>query len=167
MRQPQRTEIKAVVSDLLDNFNVSAEETHVALVTFDIDVVIHNNFTDSRYYNKKALEKKLKRILKRAPKGWGTRADIALFEAATKLFTPEGGDRPDAVDVVLVLTDGKQRIFPKNDKKPFMQFSETTKALEVSDVLMQMFQSRERSNSNQCRKILSNWRTVLLKKFTQ
>lgn len=134
MRQPQRTEIKAVVSDLLDNFNVSAEETHVALVTFDIDVVIHNNFTDSRYYNKKALEKKLKRILKRAPKGWGTRADIALFEAATKLFTPEGGDRPDAVDVVLVLTDGKQRIFPKNDKKPFMQFSETTKALEIKGV---------------------------------
>ncbi|XP_074626092.1 coadhesin-like [Acropora palmata] len=38
---------------------------------------------------------------------WGTRTDRALIAANDMVFTPEGGDRPDAGNLVMVVTDGK------------------------------------------------------------
>ena len=39
----------------------------------------------------------------------GTRTDRALVAAAAKLFTPAGGDRQDADNIAIVMTDGKTR----------------------------------------------------------
>ena len=36
-----------------------------------------------------------------------TRTDKALIMAADELFTKYGGDRPDAGNVLLIITDGK------------------------------------------------------------
>ena len=41
--------------------------------------------------------------------GLGTRTDRALTMADEKLFTPEAGDRTDAPNVAIVMTDGKTR----------------------------------------------------------
>jgi len=39
--------------------------------------------------------------------GGGTRTDLALEMAANQIFSPSGGDRGDAGNVLVALTDGK------------------------------------------------------------
>ena len=66
------------------------------------------------------------------PKLVGTRTDLALDLASKEVFTAAGGDRPEAKNILLVVTDGKPYIREK-DKKPFIPFETSTKALEVKN----------------------------------
>ena len=64
------------------------------------------------------------------PEKEGTRTDLAENLALTEVFTQEGGDRPSAMNVMLVITDGIPYI-AKWDKEPKIPFPELTAALEV------------------------------------
>ena len=136
MQKKQRTTLYELASKLIDNYPVSDGGNHYGFITFDRKVKIHNNFATRMYYNKQAAFKQLikqKAHLVPGRNQWGTRSDIALHKAATELFTTDGGDRPDAKNVLLVFTDGKQFILKKDQRiLPFQNFSESTKKLEVS-----------------------------------
>ena len=136
MRKKERTTLYVLASKLIDNYPLSDGGNHYGFITFDRKVKIHHNFGTQLYYNKQAAFKllmKKKVLLVPGRNQWGTRADIALHKAATELFTSDGGDRPDAKNALLVLTDGKQFML-KQDQTilPFQNFSESTKTLEVS-----------------------------------
>ena len=131
MNANMRTQLISLVDKLLDNLGVSSEGNHYGIVTFDFNAAVHNTFIDPQYHNKENLKSKLEDSVTPIPKGWGTRTDIAMHLAANKLFTLEGGDRPEAKNAMLILTDGKPKI-ANTDTKPPIPFSHIAEALEVS-----------------------------------
>ena len=84
-----------------------------------------------RHTLKKADKEKVNKEFKVVPGKVGTRTDLVLRVALNRLFTPEGGDRPDAQNLVLIFTVGKPWIGKWDDRK-MVPFWETTKALEVT-----------------------------------
>ena len=131
MNTSQRNDVDTILDKLIDKLGVSSEGNHYAVITFDYEVTVHHNFKDARYYNITELKAELREQIMHDPLDWGTRADVALDLAATQLFTPAGGDRSNATNVLIVLTDGKQRI-EREDKRPFIPFCNTSNVLEVS-----------------------------------
>ena len=139
MTKEQRSILAKLIYRFIDKYPVSPKGNHYAFMTFDRYARIHNKFNNQGRYNQKALkgliEEKI-RISKRLK--WGTRSDIALYRAAKELFTKEGGDRADAQNILLVFTDGLQRI-AKRDKEPFKNFSQSTEKLEVSHYFLDYY----------------------------
>ena len=139
MTKGQRSMLAKLIYRFMDKYPVSPKGNHYAFMTFDRYARIHNKFNNQSRYNQKALkgliEEKI-RISKRLK--WGTRSDIALYRAAKELFTKEGGDRADAKNILLVFTDGLQRI-ARGDKVPFKDFSKSTKKLEVSHYFLDYY----------------------------
>lgn len=131
MNEAQRNKLIELVDRLIDKLGVAPEGNHYALATFDFDSKVHNNFKDLMYHNERELKSNVRNIIMPVPKAWGTRSDIALNQAVTRLFTTKGGDRTDAEDVLVMFTDGKPKKARK-DNKSFIPFSESTGALEVS-----------------------------------
>ena len=125
----------AVVGDisksLVDKKGVSAEGNHFAIATFGSYASIKTYFKESRYYNAKNLKEKVNQEFKVVPGKAGTRTDLVLRVALNRLFTPEGGDRPDAQNLMLIFTVGKPWIGKWDDRK-MVPFWETTKVLEVT-----------------------------------
>ena len=106
-------------------FEVSAEGTHVGLISFNDDAELLFDFKDNRYHTQNQLRQRIKEIpLKLELK---TRTDLALTLAKEKLFSVEGGDRPDVPNVCMVFTDGKSTGKPKDDG--FVPIPETVKIL--------------------------------------
>ena len=130
----QRNKLISLVNALVDKLGVSSAGNHFAIGTFGPSSSIHNNFKDKWYHNAKNVKASVQKRFKYVPTDWGTRINLALNRAATNLFTPGGGDRPDAKNVMLIITDGKPFIAPK-DKKPSIPFAKSTKALEVFSLI--------------------------------
>lgn len=130
MSEGQRKATIELVHKLVENLGVSPAGNHFALGTFGSNGEIAFNFNDPKYHNKKRLKKAAKKRYKKRPKKYGTRMDLAMDQAVREVFTPDGGDRPNAKNIMLLITDGKPYI-AKWDKKPFIPFSKSTKALEV------------------------------------
>ena len=130
MNERERDKLKSLVNSLVDDPGVSTFGNHFAIGTFASAASINNNFKDPNYYNAKNLTAVVEEKFSYVPEEGGTRIDIALNKAETKLFVPRAGDRPNAENVLLVITDGKHFIV-KGDKTPFIPFWNSTKALEV------------------------------------
>ncbi|KAL9951960.1 hypothetical protein ACROYT_G044721 [Oculina patagonica] len=133
MNKGQRNKLISLVNNLIDNLGVSSEGNRFAIGNFGPSTGIANNFGDSLSHNAKNLKDTVKERFIYEPEDWGTRTDLVLNRARTELFTPEEGDREGAKNVLLIITDGKPYI-AKKDKKPFVPFSKSTKALEEKDV---------------------------------
>ena len=54
----------------------------------------------------------------------GTRIDKAERLALYQLFTPAGGDRPEAANKMLIFTDGRPTGHKERDFTPFKQLTE-------------------------------------------
>ena len=137
MTPTQRRILNNLINQLTDKYPVSAEGNHYGFITFNRYAQIQSDFNTQPYYDQQALKNLIEKEVNSVPgpKQWGTRSDIALHKAATKLFTGDGGDRPDAINVLLVFTDGLQFITREDKKKlPFKSFSKSTETLEVSSV---------------------------------
>ena len=137
MTPTQRRILNNLINQLIDKYPVSAEGNHYGFITFNRYAKIQSDFNTQPYYDQQALKNLIEKEVNSVPgpKQWGARSDIALYKAATKLFTGDGGDRPDAINVPLVFTDGLQFITRENKKKlPFKSFSKSTGTLEVSSV---------------------------------
>ena len=132
MRKQQRKKLVNFIEELLDSTLVSADGNHVALSTFAKTADIQNKLNNKEYYDAGKLRKAVKEIFIVRPKKFGTRTDLALDLAAREVFTAAGGDRPKAKNVLIIVTDGKPYI-PKKDKKTFIPFETSTKALEVNN----------------------------------
>ena len=131
MNKDQRDQLITFVNNLVDKLGVSTDGNHFSLTTFGPSATLHNNFKDANYHNANNFKKQEEKEVSVVPKKWGTRTDLALNLLVTRLFNDKGGDRPDAKNVVLVLTDGKPIKF-EDDKQPWVPFSQSTNALEAS-----------------------------------
>ena len=130
MKKDHRDKLISLVSSLVDKKGVSPEGNHIAIATFGPHASLKTDFKDSRYYNAKSVKEKVKKDFKEVPYKTGTRTDLVLDLARTKLFTPSAGDRPNAQNLMLILTDGEPWI-GKWDKRKLIPFEDSTKALEV------------------------------------
>ena len=130
MNDDQRAQLIDIIKNLVDKLGISKNGNHFSLVTFGPDANVHNDFKSKKYYNEKKYKSLVDEEIRYVPEQWGTRTDIAENLAVTELFTKKGGDRKNAKNVMLVFTDGKPKI-SQSDKKPFIPFSKSTKALEV------------------------------------
>jgi len=133
VRKRNLRKLKQSLESFVNLFDVSAEGTHVGMISFNDDAELLFNFEDDRYHTENQLRERIKEIpLKLELK---TRTDLALTLAKEKLFSVEGGDRPDVPNVCIVFTDGKSTGKPKH--KGFVPIPETVEILtEVKKVHM-------------------------------
>ena len=108
-------------------FEVSAEGTHVGLISFNDDAKLLFDFKDDRYHTEDQLRKAIEEIPVKLE--LQTRTDLALTLAKNKLFSVEGGDRPDVPNALVIFTDGKSTGKPRH--KGFVPIPKTIKILTV------------------------------------
>ena len=92
------------LEDLVGHLAISPQGTHVGAIVYHTKALLQFNLAKSEYHNLSKLQAAI-RALKYT--GGGTRTDLALEAAANRIFSAAGGDRQDAANVLVVLTDGK------------------------------------------------------------
>ncbi|XP_078360599.1 uncharacterized protein LOC144644910 [Oculina patagonica] len=137
MKEADRHQLVEIVNALVDKLGVSAAANHFGLVTFGDRATVHHNFSNTNYHNAKNVKSSVADALKVVPKREGTRTDLAENLALTELFTREGGDRPNARNVMLIFTDGIPYI-ARWDKEPQIPFAKLTEALEAKNVTIKV-----------------------------
>ena len=131
MKETDRNQLIEIVNKLVDQLGVSEAGNHFGLITFGDGATLHNNFANKYYQIAQNFKKSVTDELTVVPEKEGTRTDLAENQALTKLFTEEGGDRPNATNVMLIFTDGLPYI-ARWDRTPKIPFPELTAALEVN-----------------------------------
>ena len=105
--------LKQSLASFVHLFDVSADGTHVGMITFNDHAELLFDFKDHRYHTEDQLKEAIKEIpLKLELK---TRTDLALTLAKNRLFSLEGGDRPDVPNALIIFTDGKSTGKPKQE----------------------------------------------------
>ena len=129
----QRKTLISLVNSLVDKLGVSSAGNHFAIGTIGPRPYLYNSFQNRYFHIAKNVKASVKNKFKFVPKDWGTRTDIALGIAANNLFVSWRGDRGNAKNVLLVITDGKP-LKGKWDKRPTIPLSKSTKTLEVLQI---------------------------------
>ena len=106
MKDEARDHLKNVMKTLVDKVGVSEAGHHFGFVTFAVNAALHSNFSNPSYYNADNLKDKMKKEVKVEPDTDETRLDLAMNVTLNELFSSDGGDRPNARNVLLVITDG-------------------------------------------------------------
>lgn len=104
--------LKGFLLELVDALDVGPNATHVGLILFAKTPKVVTNFDNSDYYSNQALRHRIESI----PDKLGSRTyiDRALEAANEKLFTADGGDRPEFPNVLVLMTDGRTNENSKN-----------------------------------------------------
>ena len=116
--------MKAFVESLVDKYDVSEDHTHISIMTYAGDPTIHNTLADSKYHSKDSLKKLIVNISNELSSP--TRTDKALEAVRDVVFTTANGDRPDALNVMIILTDGATR------RRTSTPYEDITTGLDVS-----------------------------------
>ena len=119
-----------LINKLVEKKGASFSGNHFAFMTFAKEVIIESNFNDQSYHEEGKLKDLVQEKSSVIPKFWGTRIDLAMDLAAKELFSEQGGDRPDAKNVLVMFTDGKP-VKTKWDERPDIPFEDFLEALEV------------------------------------
>lgn len=117
--------LKRSLEKFVHKFEVSAEGTHVGLISFNDNAELLFDFKDDRYHTEDQLRKAIKKIPLKLE--YQTRTDLALTLAKEKLFSDKGGDRPNVPNALIIFTDGKST--GKRKHKGFVPIPETVKIL--------------------------------------
>ncbi|CAH3133316.1 unnamed protein product [Pocillopora meandrina] len=133
MTPEERSDQIKLINKLVEKKGVSFSGNHFAFMTFAKEVIIESNFNDQSYYEEGKLKDLVQEKSSVIPKFWGTRIDLAMDLAAKELFSEQGGDRPDAKNVLVMFTDGKP-VKTKWDERPDIPFEDFLEALESKDV---------------------------------
>lgn len=80
-------------------------DTHFSIITFSKNPIVRCKFNQPQCQSPDATHGLISQIPDKL--SWGTHTDRALIAADQIVFKPENGDRGDAANVVVVLTDGK------------------------------------------------------------
>ena len=91
------------VNDIVSFLDVNAEDTRVAAVSFSN--YLHPEFLFNTYSTKEDVLKAIGEI--EHSQGDATRTYLALEHTHNVIYNPGNGERPDVLDVVIVLTDGE------------------------------------------------------------
>lgn len=95
---------KKFVRTLVHRFQISSQGTRVGIIAYQSNSYLAVKFGDLQSQNPSAMNAVIDKI---GYTGGGTRTDIALEMANSRLFSPVGGDRSDKANVLVVITDGK------------------------------------------------------------
>ena len=98
--------VRIVLKRIVEKFQISENETHVSLETFDRVSILHNKFSDTDYNNESAIKDLFDRKV-RQPLRKPTRLDLAIKTANEEMFIEANGDRPEVQSVMVLLTDGR------------------------------------------------------------
>ena len=101
--------IKQFVSNVVDRLDIGPQNTKVAVIKFftTAQIIFHLNRYDTKQDVKDAIDD--------MTYGNGrTNTQQALRLMRTQVFTPANGDRPDIVNVGIVITDGVSNVFKQN-----------------------------------------------------
>ena len=132
MSPDSRLELIKAVNVLVDELGVSETGNHFGFVTFAVDAIVHNKFSNPSYYNANILKSKVKKEVKFTPDRDSTRTDLAMQLSESELFTRDGGHRPNARSFLLLITDGRPVFVNEDwDDRPEVSTSRITKLLEV------------------------------------
>lgn len=97
--------LKEAIYLLLQEFDISADKTHVSLETFSKKAKVHNKFNDPTYWSVDAVLDLVNTSISKLKSP--THLDFALKEATDTMFTEANGDRPGERNVLVVFTDGR------------------------------------------------------------
>lgn len=117
--------LRGFLLELVAALNIGPDATHTGIITFNRKPKVLSDFANSGLYSNEAVHDFLAKIS--VVLGDRTFTDKALMAAAGKLFTEEGGDRPDFPNVLIILTDGRTNPASK-------PFSTIIPLLEAKDV---------------------------------
>ena len=106
MKDEERNHLINVTKTLVDKVGVSEAGHHFGFLTFAVKATLHSNFSNPSYYNADNLKDKMEYEVKVEPHTDETRLDLAMNVTLNELFSSDGGDRPNARNVLLVITDG-------------------------------------------------------------
>ena len=95
--------VKKFLAGFIDNFDVSRNGDHIALLTFHEWVRVI--FPLTKYLSKGGVKTGISKM-SNALSGQ-TRTDRALKRVERGIFTAKGGDRPDRPNYIILFTDGK------------------------------------------------------------
>ena len=95
---------KNFVRILVHRFQISSHGTRVGIIAYQSSSHLAVKFSDVHAQSPSAMSAIIDKI---SYTGGGTRTDVALGMANSKLFSPAGGDRGDKPNVLVVITDGK------------------------------------------------------------
>lgn len=102
---------KTFVKEVASTFKMGPDQSQIAVISYSDDAQIDIKFGE--YSNVNDFNRAVDNVRHQRQR---TRIDKALHLAATSLFTPRGGARPDVSKVIIILTDGKQTV--TSDSKP-------------------------------------------------
>ena len=101
LTRAQFESIKKLVSNTLDRYTISPEETQVAVIEYSDKPAVIVSFND--YKDRNTLQEAIDNI--RASRGKNTATDEALKLAADQVFSPEHGSRPGLPKALILVTD--------------------------------------------------------------
>ena len=101
-----REHLTDVVHQLVDYVEVSETGHHFGFATFAVNATLHSNFSNPTYYNAEKLKSKVKKEVNVTQDKDSTRIDLAMELVLKELFSSDGGDRPNARNILLIFTDG-------------------------------------------------------------
>ena len=97
--------LRAALRDLVNQFDVSPDGTHVSIETFHKKTTLHNTFNNDSYHSNKAINDLITNSINELSQP--TRLDIAIKTAEERMFTAEGGQRPGVRGAMVLYTDGR------------------------------------------------------------
>ena len=98
---PNFVRVKTFLVQFIHQFD---PDTHFSVITFAKTPTVRCKFADRQCQSTDGTHDLISEIPDELR--WGTRTDLA-FKAADQSFTPKNGERADASNVVVVITDGK------------------------------------------------------------
>ena len=102
MKVPNYVRMKTFLTQFIYLFD---PDTHFSIITFARKANVRCKFSDKRCQTADGTYNLISKIPDKL--FFGTYTDQALIAANEIVFTPENGDRADAKNVVIVLTDGR------------------------------------------------------------
>lgn len=105
--------VKSFLLQLTDAMSIGPDAAHVGYILFDKKPELLNTFAETEYYSAENVHSLITSIPNKL--GSPTFIDRALKEANVSLFTPKGGDRPGAGNVLILITDGRTN----SESEPF------------------------------------------------
>ncbi|PFX33733.1 Integrin alpha-1 [Stylophora pistillata] len=118
IKQKNINDLKTILENLVQQFDISNDGTHISLETFGDKSVIHKLFDEPDFFAKKSLTSLIDKGIDKLSRP--TRLDLALEKADLEMFTEENGDRHGVRSVMVLFTDGRSH--PKDtDKKKYRE----------------------------------------------
>ncbi|XP_028392099.1 matrilin-3-like [Dendronephthya gigantea] len=105
VRRSEYELMKNFIIQLTNRFNISEDQSRVALIQFSAQATTVIKFHFDEYYDKASLTSRINGL--QLSDGSATNTDFALKMAREQIFNGRRGDRSDVRNVIILMTDGE------------------------------------------------------------